>query len=78
MPLPRSPPLDDEIGRRQFWQETFDRRHEDGREVYDRRDVIRDAASCLALREAHIARLEKQLSERAPPRRGDMEDCSHG
>jgi hypothetical protein len=58
------PSLDDEVGRQRFWQNSLDKHGG------DRNEVIRTASRALAMREAHIARLQEQLSEANPSRRG--------
>ena len=65
--MPR-PPLDDEVGRQRFWQESLDTHGG------DRREVIRSASQALALRDAHIARLERQVSNLSPSRSGRTEE----
>jgi hypothetical protein len=54
------PPRDDELARFHFWCESLSR---------SREDVVRNAASALALRDARIVQLERQLQEALLPRR---------
>ena len=57
------PAKSDEHGRREWWAASLAQHH-------DVRDVIRNAAQALALRDAEIARLQAQLREHQPPRQG--------
>jgi hypothetical protein len=59
----KRPAKDDEVGLREWWAASLDQHH-------DKQDVIRNAAQALALRDAEIARLQAQLREHQPPRRG--------
>ena len=65
--MPR-PPQDDEVARQRFWAESLDTHGG------DRREVIRSASQALALRDAHIVRLERQVSEQALSRRKDRKE----
>lgn len=53
----KRPPLDDEYARRLYWVKVLDR------PGMFKDDVVRDASHALALRDAHIARLEEILRE---------------
>ena len=51
------PSLDDEHARRLYWVKSLDR------PGASRDDVVRSAAQALAMRDAHIARMERILRE---------------
>lgn len=69
--MPR-PARDDEAARIQFWKESLDRPER------SREDVVRNAASALALRDAYLVQLERRLREALPPRRYKLEDGAPG
>jgi hypothetical protein len=52
---PPTPPVD-EVARQRFWERSLDQHG-------DRRDVIRNAAQALALRDAEIARLQQVIND---------------